>query len=276
MSGGRRTAPAGGGDPLELSEEAGFGFFQMEGPADFVAGGSGHTGDLYQWLDKTASQHVGTLTHRSGSASTSLPVANAGEAGFFRSTSGTGERLWLNSPPVNNVLVFVMAFRWAANALTASRYLISHKESFAARPFVRLDLGAFPLGQWGITVGQNGTDVISDADGQTFTIDPRDGNWHVAAVHWGSAPASGGEGIIFDLDGYPLLFPDIDEGNGPIAFNSFFSLDLNNQAGTSYTAPFDHDIGALAWGKNKDTITHAQTRAVAAALMERYGVTNLG
>lgn len=271
-------------DPAAVAESYGYGFWRMEDPADFVAGVGASTGDIYQWLDKTIAQHGGTITHRSGTDNINLPVAVPGTGpgtGYWRCSNGTSERLWTNKPPINGQMAMLMVFRFPNGVGNPERYLFGHETGVADRPFVKFNSSGV-FGNWELRGSGGGSgDIITQGEGVNIqtTVNVTDGNWHCLLIHWSD---QANEGTIMDLDGQQLigdntLFSSVaDFDVGGFVYDGFWNLAPTFNAGSgAFTSPEDCDYAALACG-NHNVNTHAQSREVAAALMARYGITNLG
>lgn len=276
-SGGGGTPPSGGteADAIALAETIGYGYYSVSDPSQYVAGNAADT--FYQLLDLTTSQHTGTLSQAQGAAATNLAKVSDGK---WTQAQGTTERMYMVEPNFPFSLTLIQIIQYPDGGSPTNAYPMMWSTSTSNRPYVRV--GGAGL-EWVIN-GWNGgsSDEIQNAEGDNVDtpVHVADGDIHCILMHWGDQAS---EGLILDMDGFPLIpnNTSISVADQPVA--PFFGtqvanfLDRQDTKNATYTNNNTVHRYGLAWlpVASRNTVTHAQSRSLARAMMAAYGVTDL-
>jgi hypothetical protein len=242
----------------------------MESSDNWFPGSGAGAGKVAHFIDLSPSQHVGNWVNSLGSTSADLPIVIDD---YTRMANGVANRIKTSGgDPTPNVMVKIFVFRFLAITNTDSCYIFSNRQTFIERPHFRWGTA----GTWFYNSGGGGgTDATSSGEGsnKAAIADAQDGNWHCFAIHHSPNAA---EGLLVDLDGEALCVPASFTQNdlNDFAGNWQVMAHINPNATTQSFATLD--IRAVAHGKNATTVTHAQTRELASALMAQYGIEDLG
>lgn len=152
------------------------------------------------------------------------------------------------------------------------------------RPYIIIGAGG-SAGAWTWSINNwngGGGDYVTNAKGNNVVspVHVADGNIHCLLMHWGDQAS---QGLIFDIDGYPLI-PDnssftVTDNANDWSFGAQVMIFLDRISGINAKFTNNNTVHryGLAWAPtaSRNTITHAQSRALAQKMMAAYGVTDL-
>ena len=259
---------------VALAEAGGYGYWNFADPANYVEGTGAGVGALREWLDQTTSQHIGTLQDYHGATSGDQGAITTEAPGYVSAPAGPSVRHFASilGGPIEIRVTGIFVFR-CLSPLEDEVIIINAKDLGQNRPFFKFKAAVGGKRTWQFLNGGGSADDTSSSDGNNVgaTSDIADGEWHCLLIHHSSQAA---EGLIIDLDGERLI-PDNTsyiQGDGRAA-ESWFTLGdvISTPNGVNRAAL---DYSAMVWGTDENVNTHAETRAIAEAMMVTYGITS--